>query len=33
MSDWFILTLAIAFVIAFASFLDDGNNNKNGFTS
>ena len=33
MNNWFLLTLAIAAVIAIASFLDGGNNNQNGFTS
>jgi hypothetical protein len=32
MTDWFLLALAIAGVIAVASFLDD-DNNKNGFAS
>lgn len=33
MSDWFILALAIAGVIALASYLDDNSNNKTGFSS
>lgn len=33
MNDWFILALAIASVIAVASFLDGDNNNKKGFSS
>lgn len=32
MNDWFLLALAIAGVIAIASFLDGGNNNQNGFS-
>lgn len=33
MSNWFLLALSIMAIIAFASFLDGNNNNKNGFTS
>lgn len=33
MNNWFLLGLAIASVIAVASFLDGNNNNKTGFSS
>jgi hypothetical protein len=32
MNDWFLLALAIVGIIAIASFLDGGNDNKNGFS-
>jgi len=33
MNNWFILALAIACLIAIASFLDNGNNNQNGLSA